>query len=151
MDCFFLRLLPGDLEESALLDLSSCLQVDGAGCVRVRQHAQNGLDDVLYLLVRQPLLLAQHFLADESLLDVGVVDRSTELEEGELEGELFREVDIEDKLGALVWAGKRSIDEEFPVVEVFLESGYNSPKWEMKYCSFILSRTSANSFYSRFI
>jgi hypothetical protein len=117
----------------------------------MREHSQNGLDDVLHLLVGQPLLLAQHLLADESLLDVGVVNRRAESEERELEGELFGEVDVEDEPAALVGTGERSINQQFPMEQVLLERRHYTPTSAIAYCSFMLSRTSPNYFYSRFI
>lgn len=92
------------------------------------QHAEDGLDDVLNLLVGQPLLFAQHFLADEAVLDIGVIDGRSELEERKLEGKLFWEVNIKDKLSALVWAADGPINQQLPVIQVLLETRNNSPK-----------------------
>lgn len=79
------------------------------------QHPQNGLNDFLDLFVGEPFLFAEHFLADESVLDVGVVDGGAKLDEWELEGELFWEVEVDDELVAFVGAGEWSLYEKFPV------------------------------------
>jgi hypothetical protein len=92
----------------------------------VCEHAQDGFDDFLNFFVGQPFLLSEHLLAGESVLDVGVVDGRSEFEEGEFEGELFGEVDVDDEGGAFVGAGGGSVDAELPVVEVFLEGGDDS-------------------------
>lgn len=115
------------------------------------EHSQDGLHNVLHLLVGQPLLLPQHLLADQSILDVGVVNGRTESEERKLEGELLGEVDIEDEPAALVGTAEGSIDQQFPVEQVLLERWHHAPTSAIMYCSFILSRTSPNYFSSRFI
>lgn len=75
------------------------------------QHAENGFDYILDLLVGQPLLFAQHLLADQAVLDIWVIDGRSELEEWKLEGKLFWEVDIKDKLNSLVWTADGSINQ----------------------------------------
>jgi hypothetical protein len=57
-----------------------------------------------------------------------VVDGGSKLEEGEFEGKLLWEVDIEDELEALIGTAVRSVDEQFPVVQIFLESGDHSSR-----------------------
>lgn len=84
------------------------------------QHAENGFDDVLDLLVGQPLLFAQHLLADQAVLDIRVIDGRSELEERKLEGKLFWEVDIKDKLNSLVWTADGSINQQLPVIQILL-------------------------------
>ncbi len=75
-----LSFISGNLIKSSALYLVSRLQVYRTRTIRVHKHPKDRLDYILNFFVRQPLLLTQHLLADESLLDVGVVDRSTELE-----------------------------------------------------------------------
>jgi hypothetical protein len=57
-----------------------------------------------------------------------VVDGGSKLEEGEFEGKLLWEVDIEDELEALIGTAVRSVNEQFPVVQIFLESGDHSSR-----------------------
>jgi hypothetical protein len=99
------------------------LDVDGAVDVGMGQHAKHGLDDVAYFLVGQPLLFAQHFLAHQSFLDVGVVDGGSELELGEFERKLFGEVHIDGESEAFVGGAEGSIDEKFPMEEILLYVG----------------------------
>jgi hypothetical protein len=110
------------------------------------EHAEYGLNNVLHLLVGQPLLLAEHLLADEPLLDVGMMNGRTESEERELEGELFGEVDVEDEPAALVGTAYGPIDQQLPVEQVLLERRHYTPTSGIAYCSFMLSRTSPNYF-----
>lgn len=84
------------------------------------QHAENGFDYILDLLVGQPLLFAQHLLADQAVLDIWVIDGRSELEERKLEGKLFWEVDIKDKLNSLVWTADGSINQQLPVIQILL-------------------------------
>lgn len=90
------------------------------------QHPQDGFDDLLYFFVGEPLLFAEHFLADESLLDVGVVDGGAELDEWELEGELLWEVEIDYKLESFIGAANGSVDEKLPMKKILLNGGHNS-------------------------
>ena len=121
-------LLTSNLEEGSFFHLSSSFQINGTGCIRMGQHSQDGLHDVLHFFIGKPLLLPQHLLTNQPLLDVGVVDGGSKLEEGEFEGKLLWEVDIEDELEALIGTALRSVDEQFPVVQIFLESGDHSSR-----------------------
>jgi len=67
-------------------------------------------------------------LTDESVLDVGVIDGSAELEEGEFEGKLFGEIDVDDELGSLVGTGYGTVYGELPVIQIFLDRGVDSSK-----------------------
>ena len=84
------------------------------------QHAEYGFDDVLDLLVGQPLLFAQHLLADQAVLDIWVIDGRSELEQGKLEGKLFWEINIKDKLSPLVWAADGPLNQQLPVIQILL-------------------------------
>lgn len=128
MQGLLFRLLSCNLEESPFLHLPSSFQIDCATCIRMGQHSQDGLHDVLHFFIGKPLLLAQHLLTNESLLDVGVVDGGPKLEEWKFERKLLWEVDIEDELEALIGTALRSVDEQFPVVQIFLESGEHSSR-----------------------
>ena len=90
-----LRPLSSCFKESSLFHLPGRFQINGTSCIRMGQHPQNDLENVLNFLIGEPLLLTKHLLADEALLDVGVVDGCSKLEEGELERKLLWEVDIE--------------------------------------------------------
>ena len=90
------------------------------------QHPQNGFDDFFHFFVGKPLLLPKHLLANQSVFDVGVVDRSPELDDWKLEGELLREIQIDDELEPFVGTALRSIDSEFPMEEIFLDGWHNS-------------------------
>lgn len=119
-DRLLLSPLPCDLEESAISDLICCLDVDRAGDVRMCKHSQYGLDDVLHLFVGQPFLFAEHLLADEALLDIGVIDGRSELEQRKLERKLLWEIDIKYKLGTFIWAADGSVNEQLPMIQILL-------------------------------
>ena len=145
------RLLPRCVVKSTLLDVLGRLDINSAIDVWVRQHAEHGLNDVLDLLVGEPLLLAQHLLAHQPVLDVGVVDGRPELELRELERKLLGEVDVDDKLEALVGTADGPLNDDLPVEKVLLQSGYDSPKLGDCYCSFISAWMVPNYFSSLFI
>jgi hypothetical protein len=59
-------------------------------------------------------------LANQAVLDIRVIDGRSELEERKLEGKLFWEVDIKDKLNSLVWTADGPINEQLPVIQILL-------------------------------
>ena len=124
---FLLSLTLRYLEERALLNLTGRLQIYSAKQIRVQQHSQYCLYYILDLLIRQPLFLTKHFLAHQSVLDVWVVDGRPKFEVWEFERVLFREVDVEDELVAVIWASEGPIDEQFPAIQIFLKRRHDSP------------------------
>lgn len=123
-----LRPFPCNLEESPLLDLVGRLVVDRCRAIRMCQHAQNDLYNLLNFLIRQPLLFSQHFLADLSILDIGVIDRCSEPELREFEGKLLRKVDIYDKFVALIGTVDGSTHQQLPMIKILLYRRHYSSK-----------------------
>jgi hypothetical protein len=126
LDCLFGCLFSSNAIKSTLLDLIGSLNIYGTADVGVCQHSKYGFNDFLYFFVGQPLFFSEHFLADESLLDVGVVNRGTELDERELEGKLLWEVEIDDELESLIGTSDGSIDEQLPMKKILLDGWGNS-------------------------
>lgn len=82
------------------------------------EHTLQWLNDLGYFFVRLPLFLSNHFFADVSILDIRVPNHSFEFEHGEFEGELFGEIEINNKIKALVGRPSRSLDSYFPVEQI---------------------------------
>lgn len=122
LGCLFSR----NIEKGALLHLVCCFNVYCTRNVRVRQHTQHCINNLLHLFVRQPLLLPQHLLTNQPLLYVWVVNWRTELDQRKFEWELFWKVNIDDELVAFIGTSNRAVHKEFPVKEVFLNSRHDS-------------------------
>jgi hypothetical protein len=65
-------------------------------------------------------------LADLTVFDVWVVDGCSKFQFGEFEGKLFGKVDVYDELEAFIGTAERSVDEEFPMEEIFFDGRYYS-------------------------
>jgi len=65
-------------------------------------------------------------LANLSVFDVWVINGCSKFQFGEFEGELFRKVDVYYELEAFVRTAEWSVDDEFPMEEIFFDGGYYS-------------------------
>ena len=79
----------------------------------------------MHLLIWQPFLLSQHLLANVPVFDVGVPERGFESDDRKLEGELFGEIDVEDKFSTLEWTFNRPSQDDLPMKQILLLFGYD--------------------------
>lgn len=90
------------------------------------QHSQNGLDYVFHFFIGKPLFLAQHFLAHQTLLNVGVVDRGDKPHLRKFERKLLGKIDIDGKLVTFIGAADWSVDTDVPVEEILFDFRRNT-------------------------
>lgn len=90
------------------------------------KHTENGLNYLFDFFVWQPFFLAQHLLTYQSLFDVWMIDRCPEFYLWEFEGKLLGEVKVDEELKSLVWAADWSLNQEFPMEQIFFDVGFDS-------------------------
>ena len=112
--------------KSTLLDMFCSFNIDSAIHIGMSQHSQNGLDYIFHFFIGKPLFLAQHLLAHQALLDIGMVNGSDKPHLGKFERKLLGEIDIDGEFVSFIGAANWSVDTDIPVEEILFNFGCNT-------------------------
>jgi hypothetical protein len=114
------RPLLGNLHKGPIPARLTSLLIDRMVQLRANHHRLYLIKNPHNLLRRQPLIAANHILADLAIvdLDVGVVDLRVEGHGGEFEGICLREFYVDLEFAALVGAVVRALHCHHPLEDV---------------------------------